>query len=82
MTFKVHETEMITVKYKDLKIAYSADKHNFSVYNGNKRIVYNLYKYRTLKYVEQCNKIYMLKGDEHFEALKLFLKNSFNIEIY
>ena len=72
---------MISVSYSDLKIAHSADKHNFSVYNNNKRIVYNTYKHKTLKYMEQCDKIYRLKGAEHFEALKVFLKDNFNIEL-
>ena len=72
---------MILVSYKYLKIAHSVDNHNFSIYNGNERIVYNTYKHKTLKYIEQCEKIYRLKGVEHFEALKLFLKDSFNIEL-
>ena len=70
---------MILVNYSDLKITRSSDDHNFSVYNGNKRLVYNTYKHKTLKYIEQCNNIYRLKGVEHFEALKLFLKDNFNI---
>ena len=72
---------MILVNYSDLKLAHSVDRHNFSVYNGNKIIVYNTYKHKTLKYIEQCNKIYRLKGVEHFEALKVFLKDNFNIEL-
>ena len=73
--------KMIQVNRKDLKIAHSVDKRNFSVYNGNERIVYNTYKHKTLKYMEQCDKIYRLKGIEHFKALKLFLKDNFNIEL-
>lgn len=73
--------KMIQVNRKDLKLANSVDKHNFSVYNGNDRIVYNTHKHKTLKYMEQCNKIYRLKGVEHFEALKMFLKDNFNIEL-
>ena len=72
---------MISVNYNDLKLAHSVDKHNFSVYNGNERLVYNTYTHKTLKYMEQCSKIYRLKGVEHFEALKLFLKDNFNIEL-
>ena len=72
---------MISVNYRDLKLAHSVDKHNFSVYNGNERLVYNTYKHKTLKYIEQCAKIYKLKGADHFEALKLFLKDNFNIEL-
>lgn len=72
---------MITVCYADLKLAHSVDKHNFSVYKGNERLVYNTYKHKTFKYMEQCDKIYRLKGAEHLEALKIFLKDSFNIEL-
>lgn len=69
------------VSYNKLKLAHSVDKHNFSVYNGNDRIVYNTYKHMTLKYMEQCNNAYRLKGSERFEALKVFLKDNFNIEL-
>lgn len=72
---------MISINYSDLKLAHSVDKHNFSVYEGNKRIVYNIYKHRTLKYIEQCNNAYRLTGSERFEALKMFLKDNFNIEL-
>ena len=72
---------MSIVYIENIKVAYSADKHNFSVYDGNKRIVYNTLKFRTLKYIEQCNAIYKLKGEEHKTALKLFLKDNFDIEV-
>lgn len=72
---------MITVCFADLKLAHSVDKHNFTVYKGNESLVYNTYKHKTLKYIEQCDKIYRLKGAEHRDALKLFLKENFNIEL-
>lgn len=65
-------------KLENIKIAYSVDKHCFSVYlkDNNQRLFYETRKYKTIKLIELCDAIYRNKITVIREAeLIAFLKD-------